>query len=93
MGKYEWGIYKITWDLRYHLEDGKGEFIGPLVAPGEYTVIMKFDEQVLQQTFEFEIDPELALSGTSVDDLIEQEELSLKVAYLVLEIRKEIRKL
>ncbi len=93
LGKDEWGIYKITWDLRYHLEDGKGEFIGPLVAPGEYTVIMKFDEQVLQQTFEFEIDPELALSGTSVDDLIEQEELSLKVANLVLEIRKEIRKL
>jgi len=93
LGRDEWGVCKFTWDLRYYLEDGNREFRGPLVAPGEYTVIMKFDDQVLQKTFAFEIDPELNLSGTTVDDLIEQEELSLKVARLVVEIKKEIRKL
>lgn len=93
LGKDEWGIYKFTWDLRFSLEDGNREFKGPLVAPGEYTVAVKVDDRILRKTFAFEIDPELALSGTTVNDLKEQEELSLKVAKLVVEIRKEIRKL
>ncbi len=93
LARDEWGIYKFTWDMRHYLVDGNGVYKGPLAAPGEYTVVMKFDDKIFRQAFVFEINPELALSGTTVDDLEEQEELSLKVARLVVEIRKEIRKL
>ena len=93
LGRDDWGINKFSWDLRYYLEDGNRKFRGPLVAPGEYTVKMKIGEQVLEKDFLFETDPELLNSGTTAEDLKEQEALSLKVAKLVVEIKDEIRRL
>lgn len=93
IGRDDWGIYKSTWDLRHYLADGQKEFRGPMVAPGKYTVRMKYDGQILEQTFNYEINPELEISGTSIEDLHEQEELSLKVAKLLVDIRGEIRRL
>ncbi len=85
------GIRKTEWDLRHYLKSSeKKDFRGPLVAPGEVTVTVKYGEQALSQKFMIRIPPDLEKAGTTRSDLIEQEEAGLKIARLLVEIREKI---
>jgi hypothetical protein len=86
-----WGIRKTEWDLKYYLRNGEQDLQGPQVAPGVYQVTLTYGKTTLEQEFEFKINPELAASGTTVDDLKEQEALALQVAELSVAIQQEIR--
>ncbi len=88
-----WGIRRTVWDLKHYLQNGEKDFGGPLVAPGTYSVTMKYGENTLTQSFAFNLSPEIEKSGTSVKDLIEQENLSLKVAKLYVKVDQKIKSL
>jgi photosystem II stability/assembly factor-like uncharacterized protein len=89
----EWGLRRTEWDLRYYLSNGERDFQGPMVAPGEYEVMLTYGGQSSSQVFQYELHPEWAESGITIDDLKEQEQLALNVARLMLDIRSEVRKL
>ena len=88
-----WGIRKTRWDLHYYLANGNKDFKGPMIAPGEYTVKVSYQGQSLEQSFLYRINPELEANGTTVKDLQEQEALALKVAGLLIAIKREISSL
>lgn len=87
----EWGIRRTEWDLHHYLEHGEKDFRGPRVAPGAYSVSMKYGAQTLSQTFNIRLNPEVYSSGVTIDDLIDQETLALKVAQLYVAVDKEIK--
>ena len=89
----EWGLYGVTWDLRYHLPDGEKEFRGPRVAPGSYKVELELGKVRMEKPFSILINPNLAFTGTNESDLVEQESVALETARLLLEINAEIREI
>lgn len=93
IGRDEWGIYKFRWDMCYSLKDGKDEFKGPRIAPGAYKVLLDLKGGTLEQPFNITVNPNLLLTGTTTNDLIEQEKLAHQVALLLLEVKAEIRRL
>ncbi|NTV83729.1 MAG: hypothetical protein HGA23_05440, partial [Bacteroidales bacterium] len=86
----EWGIYKFVWDQHYYIADGNNEFRGPMVAPGQYLVRLGYAGGYLEQGYAYKINPELEAFGTCLEDLLEQEELSLRVAKLCVDINQTI---
>lgn len=77
------GLHEFRWDMRHEgvwdkdvTRSGRS---GPMVVPNEYTVRFKVNGQTFHESFMVKIDPKVAASGTSLKDLVEQEELSLKV--------------
>ena len=90
LGRDEWGIYKYVWDQHYYFADGNNEFRGPMVAPGQYNVRLWYAGRYLEQSYTYKINPELEAFGTCLADLLEQEELSLKVTRLYLDINQTI---
>ena len=87
------GIRRTEWDLRHYLPNGKKDFQGPLVAPGTYSVRMTFAKEQQSQTFEYALNPEIIESGLSTPDIRRQEQLSLEIAHLLIDIETEIRSL
>lgn len=85
-----WGIRKTEWDMKYYLENGERDFQGPAVAPGIYKITMSYGNESYEQEFEFRLNPELAASGITVEDLKEQEGLALNIAKLLIAIQQEI---
>ncbi len=51
---------------------------GPLVAPGNYTVELRYDGRVLHQPLKVELDPRV---HASQQDLLEQRDLALRIAH------------
>ena len=88
----EWGIRRSEWNLRYYLKNGEKDFRGPRVAPGEYQITVYYDGQKMTQDLKVVINPELEKSGVTNSDLVEQENLALKVARLYVEIDQWIKK-
>ena len=88
-----WGIRKTRWDLRHYLPNGAKDFKGPMVAPGEYTVKVSYLNQSHEESIKYRINPELKANGTTVKDLQEQEKLALKVAELLVAVKKKIKTL
>ena len=89
----QWGIRKTTWDLRYYLKNGKKDFRGPLVSPGNYTVTVTYGNDSATAEFDFLISPELRQLGVTEEDLRKQEKLAYRTANMYVEIDHTIRKL
>ena len=97
--RFIWDMdHKGTWD-----SNRRRSFLnGPMAAPGEYQVRLIVDGNTYTQTVKLVIDPSLAASGITYDDLKSQEELTLKIRDLqdtakrvgnsVQNVRKEIAK-
>ena len=84
------GFYMVHWDLHHYLKQGNKYIKGPFVSPGKYTVRISCEGQSRQESFHYNINPELQSFGTTVEDLHEQEKLALEVTGLCIEIREEI---
>ena len=78
------GLHRFRWDMRHTAAWSKESSRrgGPMVAPGEYKVRLTVDDQIFTQNFYIDLDPRINSSGISMDDLIAQEELILKVRNL-----------
>lgn len=89
----ELGVRMTRWDMRYYLKNGKKDFQGPALAPGQYSVKITYGGNTDMQTFNYQLNPELSQFGVSVADLVEQEKLAYATATLLMEVRKSIREL
>ena len=86
-----WGVRRSEWDLRYYLKYGENSFKGPRIAPGTYQVSVSYDGKTLTEKLSVRINPELEKSGVSVSDLVVQQNISLEVARLYMEIDQFIK--
>jgi len=89
----EWGVRMTRWDMKYYLKNGKRDFQGPGVAPGSYRVKISYAGNTQERSFNYMINPELAESGLTVADLMEQERLAYATAELLMKIKEDIREL
>ncbi len=89
----EWGIFKITWDLRHQLLKGLRDVKAPSVSPGTYQAVLNYSGKSVRQDFNFMLHPNLGNAGTSEKDLLEQEELALATLKLLQRIYSGIEQL
>lgn len=86
------GAQRMIWDMRHtgawNSNPERSGTNGPLAAPGTYTARLTVDGETQQQPLVLRIDPKVSQAGTSIEDLVAQEELSLKVRDLLSESRK-----
>lgn len=66
------GHNRFMWDYRW----ANG---GPLAAPGTYTAKLTAGETTQSQTFEVKVDPGVVKDGTTVADLVEQQNFLLQL--------------
>lgn len=79
------GAHRVTWDLRHDgatvfdgiILEGPSPSIGPMAIPGNYTVRISADENILLQNFMIRQDPNM--QDVSEDELREQLEFALRV--------------
>jgi len=70
------GMHRLIWDLR------RGNDRGPLVPPGDYTVVMSAGTATARQPLKIVADPRVLASGVTDADLVEQYEHNLAVGAL-----------
>ena len=66
------GHNRFMWDYRWANS-------GPLVAPGKYSVKLTAGDVTQTRTFEVRVDPGVVKDGTTVADLVEQQEFLLRL--------------
>jgi len=85
------GLRNTEWNLRWYFKrPNYNDFEGPLVAPGNYDLKMSYSGEDVFSTIKFLLHPKLKEVGISMEDLKEQENLSVKIARLYLKIEKII---
>ena len=86
------GGHRIIWDLRHagpwHEEMSRRGSGGPLVVPGNYEIKLTANGSTQTQMAEVKADPRALEAGTTQEDLVAQQELSLKVRSLLSDVRK-----
>lgn len=91
------GMHRIHWDMRHagpwDKDDSKAFKSGPLVSPGSYTVRLTVDRKSYEQEFKVKMDPRVAASGTSQEDLVAQESLALQTVSLMNKAKRNLAKL
>jgi len=77
------GTHRFKWDLRHNgtwdKKKSKNGKNGAIVAPGQYTVRLTVGEKIYDQPLDVLIDPRLKESQVTQEDLVAQEDLSLKI--------------
>ena len=86
------GINRFRWNMKYlgpWNEDEEKRFMdGPLAAPGRYTARLIVGDSVSEQKIELLVDPRVADTGTTINDIKEQFAFELKMVALLTEARK-----
>ena len=86
------GINRFRWNMKYlgsWDEDEEKRFMdGPLAAPGRYTARLTVGDSVSEQEIELLVDPRVADTSTTIDDIKEQIAFELKIVALLTEARK-----
>jgi hypothetical protein len=86
------GFHRFQWDMRHHgpwdANSRRSYRSGPMVSPGAYTARLTVGNQTLEQTFDLEMEPKVAASGVTVEQLKEQERVGLEVVYLLSRVRR-----
>ncbi|NND07086.1 MAG: hypothetical protein HKN87_11970 [Saprospiraceae bacterium] len=84
LSSQSWGLYRVRWNLRHRdlISENNTRIAGPLVKPGTYRLKLKSRLKRVESEVEVMMDPRLLYNNVSTDDLIEQEELSLRLQSL-----------
>ncbi len=86
------GGHRVRWDLRmtgpWHKDEKRSGKNGPMAAPGEYSVRLTIDEQVLEQKVILLADPRVIETGLKVADIQAQTDLRTSVRDLLTKARK-----
>jgi len=84
--KAEAGHHRFAWDMRHpgpwDKDDKRSGRGGPLAAPGDYRVRLTVDGKPLTQPLWLIMDPRVAATGITEDDLRAQEQLTLQIIEL-----------
>jgi len=82
------GAHRYRWDLRHSgPQTPSSRRSGPLVSPGTYTLRLTAGDLSRTTTIEVKIDPRVAADGVTQDDLVAQEQLSLRIQALATKAR------
>lgn len=81
------GMHRLIWDLRH------GNDRGPLVPPGDYTVVMTAGATTARQPLSIVADPRVLASGVTNADLVEQYGHNLKTLALVADTNAAVARL
>ncbi|HFA48349.1 MAG TPA: hypothetical protein ENJ95_04940 [Bacteroidetes bacterium] len=88
----EKGLHRFRWDMRHDgaWDENKNKRYqnGCYASPGNYTVLLSVDDQILEQSFNLMLDPRVTENGVSIEDVKKQEALSLKIISLLSEAKK-----
>lgn len=80
------GLHRIRWDMRHvgpwSNSSGNRPNNGPMVAPGQYFVRLSAAGKEMTQSFNILPDPRVIKNGISIEDMMAQEDLCLKVRSL-----------
>lgn len=79
------GLNKFAWDMSHYgawTNNARAFNYGPMVAPGQYTLVLNVDGVESKESIEILADPDVLSSGISLEDMQAQEELSLKIRAL-----------
>jgi len=86
------GINRFRWNMKYlgpwHEDEERKFMDGPLASPGSYTARLIVGNSVSEQKIELLVDPRVADTGTTIDDIKEQFAFELKMVALLTEARK-----
>jgi photosystem II stability/assembly factor-like uncharacterized protein len=86
------GMNRFRWNMKYlgpWNEDEEKRFMdGPLASPGRYTARLIVGDSVSEQKIELLVDPRVADTGTTINDIKEQFAFELKMVALLTEARK-----
>lgn len=86
------GFHRFQWDMRHHgpwdANARRAYRSGPMVSPGTYTARLTVGDQTMEQSFDLEMEPKVAAAGVTVEQLKEQERVSLEVVYLLSRVRR-----
>jgi photosystem II stability/assembly factor-like uncharacterized protein len=86
------GMNRFRWNMKYlgpWNEDEVKRFMdGPLAAPGRYTARLIVGDSVSEQKIELLVDPRVADTGTTINDIKEQFAFELKMVALLTDARK-----
>ncbi len=78
------GHNRFLWDYRWAVDGG----MPPMAAPGRYTAKLTAGGGVKTVTFDVEVDPRVMKDNVTVADLVEQQNLLLKVNAAIAEARR-----
>ncbi|MDX1939659.1 MAG: hypothetical protein SFU99_03860 [Saprospiraceae bacterium] len=86
------GLHRIVWDMRHlgawDANANRSGRSGPMVAPGRYEARLKAGNETLTQDFFIRMDPRIAHTDLTIEDLRVQEALALQVRDLSSEAKK-----
>lgn len=86
------GIHRVQWDLRhvgpYNKDEKRDGRNGPVVSPGVYTVRLNINGESIENNLKVDLDPRVEKAGVTMQDVENQELLSLKIRDFLSEIRK-----
>ncbi len=85
------GMHRLTWDLRRsgqtlpagRIPAGVRMLAGPMVPPGDYTVVMSAGSVTARQPLKIVADPRVLATGITQADLVDQHDHNLRVLALV----------
>ena len=77
------GFNRFVWNLRRKGSSTSRFSSGPMVAPGEYTIILKTEAGTRSADFDVVMDPRVQASGVTQEDLLAQEKLLSKLTQLI----------
>ena len=82
----EAGVHRFRWDLSHEgpwdNDPSKSLRGGPMVRPGVYQARLTVNGESQNQTFEVKVDPKLDMTKTGLEDIRDQESLSLRIVTL-----------
>ncbi len=86
------GIHRFRWDMRHHgswdASKRRRYAGGPMVSPGTYTVRLTVGASTMEASFALQLDPKVAASGVSQEDVKQQESVALRITELLSEAKK-----
>ncbi|HKK74734.1 MAG TPA: hypothetical protein VJ953_06670 [Saprospiraceae bacterium] len=86
------GVHRFEWDMRHsgawEASPYRRYSRGPMVSPGQYTVKLTVDDEVMEKSFALKMDPKVKASGVSLADLKRQEAIGLEIVDLLTEVKK-----
>ncbi len=89
------GLHTVHWNLRHadNRTSGGKTIKGPLVKPGNYRLELHIGDHKYASTAQVLADPRILQTGITLDDLMQQEELSLQIQELRLRAETLVEKL
>jgi len=91
------GFHRFRWDMKHagawDKETKNAYRNGPMVAPGQYTIVLESGNETYEQSFQLIADPRVLNSGVTMEKMLAQEKLTLQIIDLYSAAKKKAHKI